>query len=205
MRLFLGLKVCDEVANCGSCGIARVDEWGMHSLACKGKGGGMYQRHEMVVQAILQCCKDAEQPAKGGQGGEMTGLIMGTGQRPADIYLATGVYDLPEAWDVTIIYPTSQSTKSQAIKKKDFVLNKAVEQKRRDYEGKFVDGNVKFTPIAMDVFGAMHEDGMKIIERLATHAASVLEEPVGFVLKRFKTRIQVALFKQTSQMINYRG
>ena len=199
-RLRLGMHVMKEGKRCECCGM-KVDGLGKHALSCSGKGGGMWNRHEAICKCLMQFLKYAEIPAKW----DKSNLIRDSQQRPADIFLPDSQNGRPEALDVTITHSQNDSSHTAVLKDPEAVLKAAVAKKRAKYVAKLQREGILFNAFALDVYGQMHSDAIRVLERTASYAAANRGEDYVGLLRSFKIQMQAALAKQVVTMIQVRG
>jgi len=185
---------------CGCCRKAKLDTLGIHCLSCNGKGGGMFNRHQAIAKVVKDMCREAEIPVSV----ETPNLLRDTQERPGDIYLPIGKEGKPEAWDVVITHACNQSTMQQALRDPEYVMNAAAKRKYAKYKSRCTDEGIIFSPFAMDVYGNIHEDALKIVSKISNFAAVNQNLEYKDIYKRNLQKLQVALAKQITTMISVR-
>jgi hypothetical protein len=199
MRVCMNLPV-SRGENCVCCGISG-DPMGYHSLSCNGKGGGMWSRHRGICLKLLQLLKRAEIVAVD----EAKGLFEDSAERPADILIPVGENGVPQAVDVTVVHSCNSSSRAAALHDPEHVLKSAVQKKYAHYREKCTALGMKFTPFAVDVYGQLHSESIRILERIAQFIAANSGEEYSKTLRGIKVEIQATLYKQVAQMIQLRG
>ena len=163
----------------------------------------MYARHEGICRVLSKLLKNAEIPHKW----ETRGLISDSKERPADIYLPVSNNGQPEAIDVTVTHCCNTSSHTAALADPETVQiqKAAVDTKRKHYTAKLEPQGIVFTAFALDVYGQLHSDAVRVLERIATYASVNKGGDYGKLLWSFRVQVQAALAKQVVQMIQVRG
>ena len=161
----------------------------------------MHDRHRVVCETIMRIFKGADIVARY----ETKNLVPGTQERPADILLPVSNDGRAQAIDVTVIQCCNDSARNQAIREPDYVLNNAVRKKEDHYTQKLADRGISFSAFALDVYGQMHKDALKVLERTASFESAISGEAFGKLMRDYKFQIQAAVNKEIAAMIHVRG
>jgi hypothetical protein len=83
-------------------------------------------------------------------------------------------------------------------------MNAAAKRKYAKYKSRCTDEGIIFSPFAMDVYGNIHEDALKIVSKISNFAAVNQNLEYKDIYKRNLQKLQVALAKQITTMISVR-
>ena len=197
VRLYLRERVIPDNTRCGHCGTV-MDTLGHHALAGCSSGLSRYHRHDAVVTAF---CQYVLRPARLSPTREIPGLVDGTDNRPADLFLrSTQCFhpDFPEstehALDISIRDVTGSSQISKiraAIRHKHgapgIIENDKVQEFRRKLRiapASSNPPNFAFSPVGFDLNGAWGPRALQILEHCSTLSSNISAEPKNIIARR---------------------
>ena len=161
----------------------------------------MWNRHREICLKLLQLLKRAGIVAVD----EAKGVFDDSAERPADILIPVSENGASQAVDVTVVHSCNSSSRAAALHDPEHVMKTAVQKKYAHYREKCAALGIKFTPFAVDVYGQLHSESIRILERIAQFMAANSGEEFQETLRGIKVEIQATLHKQVAQMIQLRG
>lgn len=154
MALRLGVPVCHpHVCICG----AKVDESGIHGLACK-KSAGRKAKHEMVNDLFKRALTSCGIPAIR----EPNGCSRSDGKKPDGLTLIPWKRGKPLVWDFTGVDTLCKSYVKSTSKRRGAAANTREARKKSKYSS--LEDRFCFVPIAIETMGSWGKEGRKLAE-----------------------------------------
>jgi hypothetical protein len=196
-RLRLGLPIFDETSSKCVCGNTNADPKidRHHALSCiKVRKNAVNFRHDMVKSVVHTWATRMGCPAIK----EPKNLVKG--QERADNLIVMPTTGDAFLCDVAIVQP-SAPTHVNTGKHQLAVADAAAAAKRAQYTQMAVEEGAEFVPIIAEVFGALHEDGIKFFKQLANLAVEDAACPWNRLeaLVAIKSSVAVAIQKGNFQ------
>ena len=217
MRIYLQQPVIPENTECGHCGVI-MDTMGHHALAGCPSGLSRFHRHDAVVSAF---CRYVLRPARIVPRRETPGLIRGTDNRPADIFVtaADGFNsDFPSetehALDITIrdIAGSSQLSKIRSALRSSNSGTSIIEKdKIREFQNKlrmapasWRNPPFAFSPIGFDLNGAWGPRAIQVLQHCAALSSSITGESQHTISRRAVQQISQLISRCNAALIRSR-
>jgi hypothetical protein len=186
IRQHLGLPHFSLALTCRLCH-ANMNTFGTHALDCK--KNLVYGRHNAVVDALVDLCKEAGVRFK-----KEVRVSEESARRPADIEI-DDLEDTTRWIDVGVINPTNNSNVNLAVKDGKQALLGYADKKKALYRDLIEGQKAKFTPFICDIYGAISEEGLQLLKRLSSIAAARNGGNWKTYLRQARQRICIALLK----------
>ena len=196
VRLRQGCSLMAHARRCAGCGHDVLDTQCSHSLCCamaESTRGHNELRNE--IAAVMAAVDPATET-------EPVGLIPAAPQlRPADVLTRAAHGSRDTAIDIMVVAPHACSraggdaTESGKADKLD---------KYADYIGALEDQGIRYAPAVVTCFGRRHPDLDKMLQVAADKYAGLRGLPNGkAVLKKWQTRVAVAVWKRAARMAHH--
>lgn len=193
LKLHLGLaQFSNPDSTCSECN-DRMDALGIHATICK-SGKTVIARHDLIRDEIIQICRDSGIQARC----EQLHVIENSGERPGDAYLPQGFNLQPTCVDIAVANPLCQSSLRTSVRNPGSHLEKAYTAKLTKYQAKLSAANINLVPFIVDIFGAIHPESLKFLQKIASMSSIKFDKPWQELTRNFITRIQTVLVNSVS-------
>ena len=192
LRYWLGIPIFNSTCKC-RCGQI-IDVFGDHATTCK-VGGGPIHRHDLIRDAIFECCNMAGISASK----EITGYQAGQKDRVGDVVLNSFDHGREMLVDVTCWSPLYLPRIQHSAASSKYTVSEAhsfkLKSRNTNQEGriKTTKGMVAFMPFACDTFGGSCPEATKLLHSIALEMSLKHNNSKAFCLSRISTRVSVAI------------
>ena len=192
LRYWLGIPIFNSTCKC-RCGQI-IDVFGDHATTCK-VGGGPIHRHDLIRDAIFECCNMAGISASK----DITGYQAGQKDRVGDVVLNSFDHGREMLVDVTCWSPLYLPRIQHSAASSKYTVSKAhsfkLKSRNTNQEGriKTTKGMVAFMPFACDTFGGSSPEATKLLHSIALEMSLKHNNSKAFCLSRISTRVSVAI------------
>ena len=201
VKLRLGLPVFREEGPCPASRCkANSDVFGIHAISCA-YGGERIAKHQHLRDAVF----NAAVQANIGPVREADGLLPGSNDRPADVLLRYWHQGRDACLDVTVVNPLCASLVDKVAKDGDAGVGHAHKAKLTKYWDRCQAQGLAFLPMAVDVFGGWHKEGLATLSKLGGQLARALGKPEGEVVAHLRQRVGVVLVRDSVAMLASRA
>ena len=195
LKYRLGMRVYPSVGSCIACG-QESDEYGDHSIGCSSEGERIF-RHNALRDALHSTAKQASlAPAK-----ELSALLPGSAEKPADVYIPGWANGLDAAIDVSVVSPVQ----TQLVKKASEEAGSAASKRHTEKLSKYFDAcsaeGICFLPVVVETFGGWHLDAIEVINKLSRQLASHTGGDSDEVSRHLFQRLGILLARGNSALI----
>ena len=187
----------------GECPVPRCkavnDVFGDHAISC-GYGGERIAKHNHVRDAFYQTAVQASL----GPSREPDGLLPGSDERPADLFIPFWHKGKDAAIDFTVVNPLQAALVTKVAAEGKAGVLKAHNDKIRKYFTRCEAEGIAFLPIAVDTFGGFHEEGLATLSKLGQQLARGVGKEEAEVVWHLRQRVGVLLIRDNVAMLTSR-